>query len=68
MSLHPKPLMLSVFGFVIGFAATAMAQLIQPMLLEKSTAVKEPMRILADQPPVRIVGPPLVLNINPREH
>lgn len=67
MTLEHKPSILAAIGFTIGFTATAMANFIQPTLPEKPAAVKEPVRMLADQPPVRIVGPPLILNINPRE-
>jgi hypothetical protein len=67
MTLEHKPLILAAIGFTIGFAATAMADFIQPTLAEKPAAEKEPVRMLADQPPARMVGPPLVLNINPRE-
>jgi hypothetical protein len=66
MTIEHKPLVLAAIGFTIGFTATAMANFIQPTLPEKP-AVNEPVRKLADQPPVRIVRPPLILNINPRE-
>ena len=66
MTLEPKPLILVPVGFTIGFAATAMAEFFQPTVPE-SAAVQEPVRMLADQPPVRVVGPPLVLNVKPSE-
>jgi hypothetical protein len=66
MTLEPKLLILPPIGFTIGFAATAMAEFLQPTVPENA-AVQEPVRMLADQPSVRVVGPPLVLNINPSE-
>jgi len=66
MTFDHKPLILSAIGFTIGFAATAMAEFIQPPVPDKG-AVQESVRMLADQPPVRVIGPPLVLNINPSE-
>jgi len=62
MTLDHKPL--AAIGFTVGFAATAMAEFIQPTV---AAAVQEPVRMLVDQPPVRVIGPPLVLNINPSE-
>ena len=67
MTLEHKPLILAAIGLTIGFTATAMASFIQPTLAEKPAAVKEQLRMLADQPPVRIVGSPIILNTNPRE-
>jgi hypothetical protein len=67
MTPDHKPLILAAIGFTIGFAATATADFIRPTLAEKPAAVKEPVRMLADQPPVRVVGAPLVLNVNPSE-
>jgi hypothetical protein len=58
---------LAAIGFTVGFAATATAAFVRPALAEKPDAVQEPVRRLADEPPVRIVGPLLVLNFNPSE-
>ncbi len=67
MTLDHKRLIVAAIGFTIGFAATATAEFVRPALPEKPAAVQERVRMLADQPPVRVVGPPLVLNINPSE-
>jgi hypothetical protein len=67
MTLEHKPLMLAAIGFTIGFTATGMADFIQPTLPEKPAAVRDPVRMLADQPPVRIVGQPFVPNVTPRQ-
>jgi hypothetical protein len=64
MAVAHKPLILAPIGFTVGFAATAMSEFIQPTA---PAAVQESVRMLADQPPVRVVGPPLVLNIKPNE-
>jgi hypothetical protein len=59
---------LAAIAFTVGFAATAMAKFVQPRIPEKpAAAVREPVRMLADQPRVRILGPPFVPNVNPRE-
>ena len=67
MTLDDKPPILAAVGFTTGVAVTVLAEFIQPAFPEKMAAVQEPVRMLADQPPVRIVGPPLVLNIKPSE-
>jgi hypothetical protein len=67
MTFPNKPLILAALGFTVGVAAMAMAEFVQPTLPEKPGAVKEPVRMLANQPPVRIVGLPFVPNLNPRE-
>ena len=67
MNLDHKRLVVAAIGFTIGFATTATAEFVRPALPEKPAPVQERVRMLADQPPVRVVGPPLVLNINPSE-
>ena len=67
MTRYNKPLILAAIGFTVGFAARAMAKFVQPTVPEKPAAAREPVRVLADQQRVRIVGPPFVPNVNPRE-
>jgi len=60
--LGNKPLIIAAIVFSIGFAATGIAEFIQPTQPRKAAVT------LAAQEPVRIVGPAFVPNVKPREH
>ena len=68
MKLDGKFLILIAVGFAVGFATAAAATLIPTTPPSKPATSSKSLTINAGSlEPVRIVGTPFVLNLNPRE-